>query len=49
MERPKFSPVEEAWFAEVKKGWAPLDEFQATVIRRHFRPTAQDQRDRGAA
>lgn len=45
----KITPAEEAWLAEAQKGWAPLDEFQATVIRRHFRVTATDLQDRGAA
>lgn len=49
MERKKWTPAEEAWFAECEKGWAPLDEFQATILRRHFRPAVQEHRDRGAA
>jgi len=49
MEKKTFTPAEEAWFAECQKGWAPLDEFQVTVLRRHFRPTMQDRVERGAA
>jgi len=49
MGQPKFTPAEEAWFAECQKDWAPLDEFQVAVLRRNFRPTVQDRTERGAA
>ncbi|MGI5222474.1 hypothetical protein [Nocardia sp. CA-290969] len=42
----KFTPAEEAWLAEVKKGWAPLDAYQAMIIRRHFRTKPPQQEGR---
>jgi hypothetical protein len=46
----KWTPAEEAWFAECEKGHAPLDEYQTMIIRRYFRPKPTDvSEQRGAA